>query len=65
MSGRLDALEAQPGSQQRHEGGSAISDDALERRSDAELRRELQRQLGRLARLMDDGTIDDPAMRRS
>jgi hypothetical protein len=39
-----------------------MSDDSAERQSDAELRLELQRQLGRLARLMDDGTIDDPAV---
>jgi hypothetical protein len=50
------------GRQHRYEGGSAMSDDAVERQSDAELRQELQRQLGRLARLMDDGTIDDPAV---
>jgi hypothetical protein len=39
-----------------------MSDGAVETQSDAELRQELQRQLGRLARLMDDGTIDDPAV---
>jgi hypothetical protein len=39
-----------------------MSDDAVEGQSDAELRQELQRRLGQLRRLMDDGTIDDPAV---
>ena len=38
-----------------------MSDDGVVRQSDAELRQELQRHLGQLRRLRDDGTIDDPA----
>ena len=39
-----------------------MTDDAVLRQSDAELRQELQRRLEQLRRLLDDGTIDDPAV---
>ena len=39
-----------------------MSDDGVVRQSDAERRHGLQGRLGQLRRLMDDGTIDDPAV---